>query len=66
LKQRLRQILLLPIVLAGVLCSARAGLKWESTLVREEAATGQSVVTAEFRFRNAGDQDAEIVSVWAS
>jgi hypothetical protein len=59
------QISRLPVLLAAVLfpAFARAGLKWDSTLVREEAATGQSAVTAEFRFRNAGDQDVEIVSV---
>jgi hypothetical protein len=45
---------------------AHAGLKWDSTLVREEALAGQDVVNAEFRFQNDGDKDATIDSVRAT
>jgi hypothetical protein len=65
LKSPFRQISRLPALLAAVLLPAFAqgGLKWDSTLEREEVATGQSVVTAEFRFQNAGDQDVVIESL---
>jgi len=62
LKQPLRAISFWLALLVAVLWPvfAQAGVKWDSSLVREEAAAGQSAVTAEFRFRNAGDQDVVI------
>jgi hypothetical protein len=52
-------VCLLPVV-------THAGLKWNSTLVREEALAGQDTVNAEFRFQNDGDKAVAIDSVRAT